>query len=48
MKILIQQLIVELNEKISGLEKKPIIEIKIHGENLERDAIEGKIADLVY
>ena len=27
--------------------KKPIIEIKIHGENLERDVIEGKIADLV-
>ena len=37
----------DLNDKISGLEKKPIIEIKIHGENLERDAIEGKISDLV-
>jgi DNA repair exonuclease SbcCD nuclease subunit len=36
----------ELNEKISKLEKKPIIEIKIHGENLERDIIETKIADL--
>ncbi|MDA0755759.1 MAG: exonuclease SbcCD subunit D [Crenarchaeota archaeon] len=36
----------ELDEKISGLEKKPIIEIKIHGENLERDVIEGKISDL--
>jgi len=43
----IDSVIKELNEKISGLEKKPIIEIKIHGENLERDAIEGKIADLV-
>ena len=43
----IDPVIKELNEKISGLEKKPIIEIKIHGENLERDAIEGKIADLV-
>ena len=43
----IDSAIKELNEKISGLEKKPIIEIKIHGENLERDAIEGKIADLV-
>ena len=43
----IDSAIKELNKKISGLEKKPIIEIKIHGENLERDAIEGKIADLV-
>ena len=43
----IDSAIKEINEKISGLEKKPIIEIKIHGENLERDAIEGKIADLV-
>ena len=43
----IDSAIKELNEKISGLKKKPIIEIKIHGENLERDAIEGKIADLV-
>ena len=42
----IDSAIKELNEKISGLEKKPIIEIKIHGENLERDAIEGKICDL--
>ena len=42
----IDSVIKELNEKISGLEKKPIIEIKIHGENLERDVIEGKIADL--
>ena len=43
----INSVIKELNGKISGLEKKPIIEIKIHGENLERDVIEGKIADLV-
>ena len=42
----IDSAIKELNEKISVLKKKPIIEIKIHGENLERDAIEGKIADL--
>ena len=42
----IDSVIKELNKKISGLEKKPIIEIKIHGENLERDTIEGKIADL--
>ena len=43
----IDSAIKDLNDKISGLEKKPIIEIKIHGENLERDVIEGKIADLV-
>ena len=42
----IDSAIKELYEKISGLEKKPIIEIKIHGENLERDTIEEKIADL--
>ena len=42
----IDSIIKELNEKISGLEKKPIIEIKIHGENLKREIIEGKIADL--
>ena len=42
----IDSAIKELNEKISGLEKKPIIEIKIHGENLEREVIEEKIADL--
>ena len=42
----IDSVIKELNEKISGLKKKPIIEIKIHGENLERDAIEGKITEL--
>ena len=42
----IDSAIKELNEKIVGLEKKPIIEIKIHGENLEREIIEGKIADL--
>ena len=38
----IDSVIKELDEKISKLEKKPIIEIKIHGENLEREAIEGK------
>ena len=42
----IDSAISELNEKISGLEKKPVIEIKIHGEKLEREIIEGKIADL--
>ena len=43
----IDSAIKDLNDKISGLEKKPIIEIKIHGENLERDVVEEKIADLV-
>ena len=36
----------ELNEKISKLEKKPIIKIKIKGDNLERDLIESKFTDL--
>ena len=36
----------KLNEKISRLEKKPIIELKIHGKNLDREVIEGKILDL--
>ncbi|MEC7707586.1 MAG: DNA repair exonuclease [Thermoproteota archaeon] len=36
----------ELNEKISKLEKKPIIKIKIKGDNLERELIESKFTDL--
>ena len=36
----------ELNEKISKLEKKPIVAIKINGNNLERDVIEEKTSDL--
>ena len=36
----------ELNEKISKLEKKPIIKIKIKGDNLERDVIESKFTEL--
>ncbi len=36
----------EVNEKISKLEKKPIIKIKIKGDNLERDVIESKFTDL--
>ncbi|AJA91916.1 metallophosphoesterase [Candidatus Nitrosopelagicus brevis] len=36
----------ELNEKISKLEKKPIIKIKIKGDNLERDVIERKFTEL--
>ena len=36
----------ELNEKISKLEKKPIIKIKIKGDNLERDVIESKFTNL--
>ena len=36
----------ELNEKILKLEKRPIIKIKIKGDNLERDVIESKFTDL--
>ena len=36
----------ELNEKISKLEKKPIVKIKIKGDNLQRDLIESKFTDL--
>ena len=36
----------ELNEKISKLEKKPIMKIKIKGDNLERDVIESKFTEL--
>ena len=36
----------KLNEKISKLEKKPIIKIMIKGDNLERDIIESKFTDL--
>ena len=36
----------ELNEKISKLEKKAIIKIKIKGDNLERDVIESNFTDL--
>ncbi len=43
----IDSVIDKLNEKISRLEKKPIIELKIHGEGLEREIVEGKISDLV-
>ena len=36
----------ELNENISKLEKKPIVAIKINGNNLERDVIEEKTSEL--
>ena len=36
----------ELIEKISKLEKKPIIKIKIKGNNLQREIIESKFANL--
>ena len=36
----------ELIEKISKLEKKPIIKIKIKGNNLQREVIESKFANL--
>ena len=36
----------QLSNKISKLEKRPIIKIKIKGDNLERDVIESKFTDL--
>jgi len=36
----------EISEKITGSKKKPIIEVKIHGENIETDHIQAQIARL--
>jgi len=36
----------EISEKITGSMKKPIIEVKIHGENIETDQIQAQIARL--
>jgi DNA repair exonuclease SbcCD nuclease subunit len=36
----------EISEKITGSIKKPIIEVKIHGENIETDQIQAQIARL--
>ncbi len=36
----------EISEKISPLEKKPIVEIKIQGENIETDLIQAQISRL--
>jgi len=38
-----EKLVNEVFEKISGLERKPIVEIKIHGENIETDLIQAQI-----
>ena len=43
----IDSAIKKLDEKISKLEKKPIVKIKFKGDDLERGIIDGKIADLV-
>ena len=42
----IDSAIKELDEKISKLEKKPIVKIKFKGDDLERGIIDGKIAVL--
>jgi len=36
----------EISEKITGLTKKPIVEIKINGENIETDNIQAQISRL--
>ena len=36
----------EISEKIIGSKKKPIVEVKIHGENIEIDQIQAQIAKL--
>jgi len=37
----------EIVEKIGTFDKKPVIEIKIHGKNAERDVIEAKISQII-
>ena len=37
----------EIVEKIGTFNKKPVIEIKIHGKNAERDVIEAKISQII-
>ena len=37
----------EIVEKIGMFDKKPVIEIKIHGKNAERDVIEAKISQII-
>ncbi len=37
----------EIIEKIGMFDKKPVIEIKIHGKNAERDMIEAKISKII-
>ena len=37
----------EIIEKIGMFDKKPVIEIKIHGKNAERDVIEAKISQII-
>ena len=36
----------EISEKITGFTKKPVVQIKIHGENIETDHIQAQIARL--
>ena len=37
----------EIVEKIGTFDKKPVVEIKIHGKNAERDVIEAKISQII-
>jgi len=37
----------EIIEKIGTFDKKPIVEIKIHGKSAERDIVEGKISQII-
>ena len=37
----------EIVEKIGAFEKKPIIEIKIHGKTTERDVVEAKVLQII-
>jgi len=37
----------EIVKKIGMFDKKPVIEIKIHGKNAERDVIEAKISQII-
>jgi len=37
----------EIMQKIGSLNKKPVIEVKIHGKSVERDVVEAKISQII-
>ena len=37
----------EIIQKIGSLNKKPVIEVKIHGKSVERDVVEAKISQII-
>ena len=39
--------VTKIIEKIDTLNKKPIIEVKIHGKSVERDVVEAKISQII-